>query len=270
VFNRAWILPAWWECMAKQTLQPDGYLFTLGESTDDTKAWLTTRRPQLVSADGDFAGSLVVHSRLPVFTRQQRQGDPNDLNRARHMSALRNELRHAYAVHYRHHLPSDLFVSLDTDILLTDPTALERMVDVIKPRPGARWDRPGEFDVAAPLVALHPHGFDSGCFNAGWWVAGNPGDYQRAWHRAGLYEVYSRKTPVAVDIPMGAYATRRHVIGACRYKEHESGEDMGFADSLGRRGYTTGWLTDVRCPHVWGPSYLEEVLDGVHAGRADG
>ena len=82
-------------------------------------------------------------------------------------------------------------------------------------------------------------------------MAGDQGDPQRVWQRADQNDVLSRHSPVPIDIPMGAFAIRRHAMAMCSYKVHERGEDAGFADSLSRLGYRIAWLTDLRANHIW-------------------
>lgn len=245
VAERAWILPDWLGCLERQTLQPDCLCFAYSHSRDDTKAILT---------EGHRGCPLILHSsKLRFHPRSARQGDPTDQNRALHFSRLRNELRALFLA-----TDADICVSLDTDILLTDPTALERLVGAVTGHAGLVRADTGydNWDVAAPLLCLHPTGFDSHCYNAGWWMAGDPGDPQRIWRRADENDYRSRKTPVPVDIVMGAFAIRRHALAMCRYKPHELGEDLGFADALCER-HRAVWLTDLPVDHIWDRTGLE-------------
>jgi hypothetical protein len=235
VFNRAWILPTWWKYMAKQTVQPDGFCFVMGESTDNTQS-------QLFAIDVDVPGKItVVKSRFPVYTRDQRGADSNDKWRARHMAAVRNELRTLFLKQ-----DADVFISLDTDILLTDPTSIEQMVNSI--------ENSGH-DVVCALTSLSPNPAVL-CCNAGWWAGGDLGDYHRGWRRAEERDVEERSSPVRIDIPMAVYAIRRWMLAMSKYKEHECGEDIGFADSLQSHLADIVWLTHVKTQHVWGPTHL--------------
>ena len=268
VFNRGWILSKWWEYMAKQTLRPDYFCFVHGRSTDDTldKLYGGGQRDPAVLKWGPAvpvpvnpAGLPVLKlraSRLPVFTRDQRNDDPKDRCRARHMAALRNELRALFMS-----TDADVFVSLDTDILLTDPMALERMVAAVTTGAGViRADTSrDDWDVAAAMTSLHPYGFRGACFNAARWAGGEPGSYTRGWHRLERNDIWTSR-PMPIDVPMAAYAIKRHAMGMAAYREHECGEDFGFADRLEAHGLRTIWLTDVQVPHVWGPQYIEEAI----------
>ncbi len=240
VFNRAWILPYWWHHIDAQTLRPDVYCFVAGKSDDATDAYLGAAiDPERPYGEPQ---TIVRQSRLRSYTRDDRMTDPSDRARAQHMAELRNELRALFLS-----TDADIFISLDTDILLP-PDAIERMVAVLS--------GPDAPDVAAICTCLHPLGFASHCYNAAFFVGGEQGDYHRVWRRADEVTVASQKSPVRIDIPMAAYAIRRHALAMSRYQAHEAGEDIGFADSLQRHGFRTVWLTDVRAPHIWGPDYL--------------
>lgn len=232
--DRGWVIPAWQERILAQTLRPSYYCFVFSP-------W--EGGPPMVVPEGwesGFGEVLSRTSRLPFLPRAERNSDPTDPHRATHFSKLRNELRALFL-----QTDADVFVSLDTDILLDDPTTLERLVATI----AEGWD------TASPVLFLHSAGEASECYNAGYWSAGTPGDPRRIWYRAGNFEA-GRPAPLKIDIPMAAVAIRRHVLGMCAYHPHECGEDLGFADALDQRGYRSAWLTDLRARHVWKASEL--------------
>jgi hypothetical protein len=226
VANRANILPDWFGGLRGQTLQPDQLCFVYSPTGDRTRTII----------EGSGYPVTITEYKAPFFSRDERNGDPKDPNRAKHFTRLRNTLRRMFL-----DTDADVFISLDTDIMLTDETALERLVDTLS----QGWD------VAAPLTCLHPAGFDSHCYNAGWWTAGDPGDPNRVWRRAERNDVVTRRSPVQVDFPMAAYAIRRHTMALCRYAPFECGEDLGFGDALNRHQARCAWLTDLRVPHIW-------------------
>jgi hypothetical protein len=136
----------------------------------------------------------------------------------------------------------DVFLSIDTDLMLEDPATIERLLELLERAP-----------VAAPLTYLHPTGAASECFNAGWWNGGEPASPTRAWRRATVEEAHGT---IPVDIPMAAVAMRRQVVETCCYWVHECGEDMGFAQDLDRLGYECLWDTDLEVRHCMSPEEL--------------
>ena len=271
VFNRAWILRHWWERIAAQTLRPDGFCFVLGKSDDATGdmlyggghdyselKWGPVPHFQHESELVDLPFLRIERSRLPVYTRNERQADPKDSNRARHMAALRNELRAMFLA-----TDADIFVSLDTDLLLDDPGTLQRLVDAVTGHSRLINHATGtdEWAFAALATVLHPVR-ESHCYNAAVWADGGttPGTPDRHWRRMDENDYLARRSPVPIDIPMAGYAITRWALAMCRYAYHDQGEDMGFADSLYRHGFRGLWVKDVWATHVWGPHHLDEVL----------
>ena len=238
-----WIGPAWFRCLGEQSLQPSAYCFVVsrdGPAASDIGPYVPS-------------GATLDLMRLsqPFHDRNARNGDPKDRCRAQHFSDLRNAARMLALA-----TDCDLFLSLDTDVLLEDPQAIEKMVNtLLGPRRGNPL-APYAWDLVSPLTYLHPQGDASGCYNAGLWRAGAPGDPQRIWERVGVNEAVCRKPPVRIQIPMAVYLMRRQVLAMCKYKSHEAGEDMGFADALDQHEFRCGWMTDLKVRHVWGESYL--------------
>lgn len=224
VAERAWILNRWFQCLDRQTVRPSEFCFVYSHSTDGTLALLKDAP----------APTTVVKSPLPFYPRDQRNDDPADKCRAKHFSKLRNHLRTLLLA-----TDADVLLSLDTDILLEDEYAIERLVDALD-----------DFDMAAPLTYLHPGGELSECYNAGFWTAGDPGSFTRGWRRADKNDVLAYRSPIKIDVPMACVAMRRHALAMCKYKPHECGEDLGFADSIDQHDLRVGWLTDLPVRHV--------------------
>lgn len=252
VAGRAWILPHYLAAIARQTLVPRDLCFLYSESADLTR-WLlmgASSYPELRET------TVLIDERLdlPFYSREIRNRDTADPNRAIHFSALRNALREMFL-----RTDADVFVSLDTDIILDDPTSLERLVAAL----ADGWD------VACARTCLHPLGGVSECYNAGFWPTSDRGDFRRPWGRATRRTVEAG-TRIPIDIPMAAYAITREALEKCEYKPHEAGEDLGFADELDRYDFGSVWCTDVVVRHVWSPDYLfleQEPEVAVDAGR---
>jgi len=231
VAGRAWILQEWRRRLQHQTLRPSAYCFVYSYSEDDTYKIL---------GDKQWGGRVIVHKTLaPYYSRTFRNTDQNDPHRAKHFSTLRNTL---LAMFLR--TDADLFVSLDTDVLLDDHSALERLTQTIQ----------DGWDTASALTYLHPLGERSHCYNAGY-LTGGVG-FTQGWRRAEQNEVLAYRSPVKIDVPMAAVMMTHQVAKSCRYKAHECGEDIGFGQSLAQHGFRSAWRTDLVVRHVWDETYL--------------
>lgn len=236
VAERAWILPSWWGCLTKQTLQPAEYRFVRSLGQDET-GWL-------LSWPG-MGRSIVYVTTLPYHSRNERNDDRNDPWRAKHMADLRNQLRKLFLA-----TDADVFVSLDTDILLEDPTTLERLVQTLQ----------DGWDVATLTTYLHPLGPRSECYNVGFFTDRSEGLTQ-GWRRAELRDATSGESPVGIDIPMAVFAITREALSVCEYRAHGQGEDVGFAQDLAKHNCRVAWCTDLEGHHIWDEQALQrEVL----------
>jgi hypothetical protein len=248
--DREWVFDAWLDALRAQTVQPDYIRLVTGQAIP---GWVVHElEDQGVEYD-------CAPSELPCYTRNQRTADPTDPNRTNHFCALRNQLRGLML-----ETDADVFLSLDTDILLTNPDTIELLLDAL-----FRY----HYSVAAPMVYLHPLGEEGGCYNAAWWCTSELGDPKRAWQRistddirehretlGSMFNIDEALGPMTIDIPMAAVAMRRSVLEACTYTPHEQGEDIGFADQLSANNFSIGWCYNLETWHVWGAEYLEEAV----------
>lgn len=240
VAERAWILTDWFNQIWGQTVKPSQFCFVYSDSKDKTRDSLLQGR--------DIAPVVIKDTVLPYHSRDKRNADKEDPWRAKHLAKLRNYLLTMFL-----QTDADVFISLDTDILLEDPTILEQLIQNIEPY---------VWDVVSPVTYLHVLEKQSRCYNAGVFWGGQLGSFDQGWKRIDYSEwlVYGNKASkmMKIDIPMAVVAMRRHVAAMCRYKAHECGEDIGFGQSLARNHFVAGLKTDLECRHVWGPSYLKE------------
>jgi hypothetical protein len=231
VADRAWALPHWFGCLYRQTRPPDEFVFVVNDAPDEGK----TRR-LLHELGPDVPQLSYGIDRTPFVPREKRASLPaEDVYRG--FAYRRNQLRRLVL-----RREPDVFLSLDTDIMLENPRTIERLLAMLDDAP-----------VAAPLLFLHPLGPASECFNAGFWQGGDPGSPERAWRRAVPEEAHGT---IPIDIPMAAVAMRREVLYRCEYRWHECGEDMGFAQDLDQHGFDCLWDTDLECRHVMNPEAL--------------
>lgn len=226
IAHRAWALPKWFECLAAQTRRPNGFVFIhSGQVNDDT--W---RGIQREAARYGFQNVRLEHDPSPAHPR-------HDNERFATLARIRNQLLGAA----QHAMFAERFLSLDSDVMLEDPRTIEKLEELLDA---------GECDLASPVTWLHPLGEGSWAFNAGWWAPGGRlGDPQRAWTR-----LEPSKVPwgelVNIDVPMAVWLGNERAL-SCRYEQHESGEDLGFAHSIERNHVRCLWDTSLKCRHIW-------------------
>lgn len=239
VCQRAWALPRWFECLHEQTRKPDSFEFVHTEADRDDGTW-----HQLLAGAGSIP-CHVVEGRSGKHVPRMEREKAGRIPVYEAFSGWRNQLLDQVAAS-----GADVFISLDTDVMFEDPFTIERLVRMLEVVP-----------VAAPVTFLHPWGERSECYNAGFWRDGDhERDPQRAWARVTKADTLDptkvlRGFVLPVDIPMAAVAMRREVF-SCRYRYHECGEDLGFAQDLDVFGHRCFLDTRVFARHVWEPTAL--------------
>jgi hypothetical protein len=224
VANRAWALPDYYRHLQAQTRPPDAVaLLHSGQRRDDT--WRAIER-----CAADYG--LLTH-RWHDLSHPHPRHDPA---RFETLARLRNKL----LVCCRVIAGADVVISLDTDVMLEDPETIERLLQML----ADGWD------AASPILWLHPAGEGSWAWNAGWWGTRDLGDTRRPWTRRTTDDI-PWGSVIRVDIPMAAIAMGPRVLAQCRYRWHESGEDLGFGQDLDRLGMRCGWDTALKARHVW-------------------
>lgn len=240
VAERAWALPDWYRHLAAQTTPPtEIVLLHSGRKEDDT--WETIERCALEYG-------ITTHRMHDTSIPHQRHDNTRFVTLAR----LRNQL----LATARLVTDSPFVFSLDTDVMLEDPTTIEKL------RGAAEI-----YGCASPLTYLHPD--MEWTVNAGMLLEAqqienaDPGvisveEFERwPWTRA--EPTHAALAGVAVqpiDIPMAAIMMRRDVYTTTRYARHESGEDIAFAISMKRKGHRAVWLPSIEARHVWDETRL--------------
>ena len=220
--------------MAQQSVRPDQVLFVhSGDRGDET--W------RAISEGALEHGFRVTRLHDPM----ERPKPRNDRSRFQTLTRLRNTML-AVATQTTQH---EHLLSLDSDVMLEDPTTIEQLLDAQHAYP-----------VTSPLLFFHPEMRFS--VNAGLlpvWPGPDADLEHIPWRRAEINPGrIESKTPQGIDIPMGAILMARSVYSTVRYPipVHESGEDIGFACNLARAGFEAGWLPWLECRHVWSEQSL--------------
>lgn len=232
VANRAWSLPYWFECLAAQTRRPDGFAFVhSGHVGDDT--WIALQRE---AARHGFRNVGIHHDVSPPHPR-------HDNERYRTLALLRNRMITLAAGA----LQADLLLSLDTDIMLENPATIETLVGLVEQG----------YDIATPVTFLHPAASDPDtdaeifwAYNAGWWAPGGRlDDPRRAWLRPAPDSI-EWGAQIEIQVPMAVWLGNAAAM-RCRYRWHEGGEDLGYAQDVDEHGLRVIWDTSLKCQHVW-------------------
>ena len=241
VAHRAWSIPHWMACLASQTRRPDGLVFVhSGQPGDDT--WQTIQR----EAARHHFPVQISHDPAPAHPRQ-------DNERFRTLARIRNHLLDLVAIAQE----ADLFLSLDTDIMLEDPRTIERLQELIDE---------GVCDIAQPVAFLHPgaprhwHPSDQACwaYNFAFLPALQPADPRRVWKRPPADQLPWGEL-MAIQIPMAVWLGNRRAL-SCRYEWHMSGEDIGFGQALEAAGVRAVVDTDLYAFHAWDERHLADAL----------
>lgn len=224
------------DSLARQTRRPDGFVFVhSGIPRDDT--WTTivdeAKRHR-------FPPPTFLHDPAAPHAR-------NDNLRFATLARLRNDL-----LDLARWEQADMFLSLDTDLMLEDPHTIERLVSMV---------RSGDCDLAAPVAFLHPlaprhwtPGEPAGhSYNFAFMNPGQP-SHRRPWQRPWPADLPLGEL-IRMQVPMAAWLGNTRALG-CRYQDHESGEDVGFAQSLEAAGVECIVDTSLYGWHVWSERHL--------------
>jgi hypothetical protein len=233
VAGRAWSLPTWFACLAGQTRRPDAVAFIHSGRVGDP-TWEACIRE---AARHEFSPVMLHHDPAPPHRR-------HDNERYRTLARLRNRLLDSA----RDELGADLFLSLDTDIMLENPETVERLEHLVVH---------GGYDVAGPVTFLHPEAPRSWspaelpcwAYNFGWLQPPDGLCDRTTWRRPPVTDI-PWGSKVTHSIPMAAWLATRRVLD-CRYRWHESGEDIGFAISLQEADARCVTDTGLYAPHIW-------------------
>lgn len=236
VANRAWSVPLWMASLAAQTRRPDGFVFVhSGIPRDDTWQALVNEARR-----HGFPPPSFLHDPATPHRRE-------DNARFDTLARLRNDL-----LDLARYEQADMFLSLDTDVMLEDPDTIERLVSLV---------RAGDCDIAAPVTFLHP-------LAARHWTPGEPVSHAYSFafmnpgqpsHRRPWSRPYPADLPwgelIRMQVPMAAWLGNTRALN-CHYGSHESGEDVAFAQSLETAGLECIADTSLYGWHVWSERHL--------------
>lgn len=224
VFRRAWILNEWFAAIEAQTmpLSDIGFIFELGPKDDETHDLMWNwhmEHPQVQVFDG------LIRNDQPHMEHQPegRAWIPGHFYR---MIEFRNNLLEQ-VINYQ----PDRYFSLDSDILLENPTTLERLYEECTPG-----------TAVAPWVYMHPTDTEfPGVMN---WKDRVGGPAKRELDKYPIGETFE------AEIIMAAKMMSKEVYTNVRYRHHQQGEDLGWSAEVTRAGYKMKSVSDIYAPHI--------------------
>lgn len=218
VFQRAWILPLWFDCLAAQNLEEKfdiSLCFAWSKDYDGTYDILENR--------GSKYDELRIYQfDLPTY-------EDRDLNRFSTLSSLRNAL-----LDMAMETDAEFFLSWDNDVLFY-PNTVGRLFDVCNPDTavGALIDMGGnDTQMGFPSIMHFPQALG-----------------ELAYRRP--HSEYDWSSPFEVDIIMAVKLMGKEVFHNTRYGWDPVGEDIAWSHSAAGQGYKRYIHPDVRGYHIY-------------------
>lgn len=233
-FKRDWILPKWIECIERQNYPKEnlGFIFELGPDDDATHDilwdWQTSTSYKTFDAQ--------IQMEMTHNTHEEGARTWDSIKYV-NMVELRNSLLDRATI--RSHI-YDYYFSLDSDLLLSDPESLNKLVEAAQGK-----------DVVSPLSYMTPH---DTCFPSA--MTWDPLKLNCARH----LDQYHIGEIFKADVVMAAVFMSRNVYMTTRYRFHRQGEDIGFAQALNENGFQSYAAWNVYCPHIMHKYMLNDYI----------
>lgn len=243
IYQRDWILPYWFKAIEAQDfpLSNVGFIFLVSpkgdEATKEALFEFQGKHPELRCFDLITDDSPDHMGHIDGGNRRRRTWTKHRYGR---MAEFRNQILEKVVCHN-----PDRYFSLDSDIILEDPTTLSQLFEMTKDK-----------NAVAPLCFMVPPRADPvGKFpNVMSWAGGNS--------KAGGYRKFDQKYGrlYQADIVMASVMMDRATYTRARYKYHQQGEDLGWASNCARLGLNLWSASNIYAAHVMYKEELEEYL----------
>lgn len=234
IYDRAWIFPYWVAMIERQSfpLKDIGFIFVVSEKDTETlkhiESWANT------NGQMDYVDVVVPES---VHHYSHEEGSRHwTISKYENMQKLRNTLLDRVRVR-----KPDYFFSLDSDILIENPSTLELLIAHIKD--GA--------DAVSPLMYMTPFGVNFPSVMK--WTSEVGGHA----HRDDSFPI---GTYFQADIIMAAKMMSKNVYENINYSIHAQGEDLSWSASCGKAGYKLYSASYIYAPHIMGRDMLNKYL----------
>lgn len=230
VYEREWILPDWFEAICAQDfpLEDLGFVFEVAPGDEATIQCLldfAEAHPNIRWLDIEVNANEA-HYHHPEGGRHW------DNSKYQAMVRMRNRLLDKVTCR-----DPDRYFSLDSDILLENPSTISALVELTETR-----------DAVSPLLFMTPEGWDYPSVMT--WV---PGENNQRGHRQ---EDYPLGSLFQADIIMAAVMMSRPVYQQTRYQFHRQGEDLGWSADCKLKGFNLYSASYIYCPHIMSKSQL--------------
>lgn len=227
VFAREWVLPVWFHSILNQSWPLDriGFIFQVAPSDDVTINVLKEfagNHPEIRCMD-IAVDTTVVHHTHDEGSRTWTHDS------YKKMVSLRNAVLERVTVH-----DPDRFFSLDSDILLEDPSTLEALYQVTS-SPAV--------DAVDVLSFMTPRDLNFPSVMS--WAPGEP-----VGGTAFRTNQYPYGTLFQSDIIMAAKMMTRPVYSQVRYQWHKQGEDLGWSTAATEKGFRLFCASYIYAPHI--------------------
>lgn len=230
VYDRSWILPTWFSYLENQDFAGElGFSFECGPDDHTTMQCLLdfqSKHPELRCFD------------IRINSKEQHRTHPEGFRtwRKEHYTSManfrNNLLNRATAIQ-----PDRVF-SLDTDILLEDPSTISQLYELTNRE---------DIDVVSPLLFMMPDNIHFP--NVMTWNSQLKGYRKTSYPLGKLFQA---------DIIMAAVMMKKSVYTNVRYDWHFQGEDLGFAANLKNKNYKSYIASYIYADHVMSRSDLEK------------
>lgn len=232
VWRRAWVINHWLEYIEKQDfpLSDLGFVFELGEDDEEThdKLWAWhSQHPEVSIFDGVVRAD-VRHKQHPSRGRKWLRADYWKMVNMR--NALLDRVR-AYQ--------PDRYFSLDSDILLEDPSTISILYELTK-----QWDAVGTLSYMTPEGTDYP--------SAMTWRNKPGGPAYRADYPIG--NVFN------ADVIMASKMMSRKTYESSYYIWHKQGEDLGWSSICAQKNLRLACASNLYTAHIMYEGALENYL----------
>jgi hypothetical protein len=234
IYKRSWILPHWIRCLVNQSINFKEIGFVFEVSPDDKETISSLEAWKSFDKNIPYF-EIKIRDDIPHFEHEN-NGRQWTMSKYINMVSLRNSLLQTVR-----DVQPDYYLSLDSDILLTNPNTIELLIAHIKS--GA--------DAVNPLMFMTPFGtMYPSVMN---WRSDIP-------NKAYREEKYQLGTYFQSDVIMAAKMMSKDVYSNINYTLHEQGEDVGWSLACKQQDFKLYCASYIYAPHIMSESLYQSFL----------
>lgn len=234
IYKRDWIFPMWVAALERQSipLSDIGFIFETSPNDESTISMMNRWRS--------------VHPEIPLFEMNERPDLPHfehvensrqwTMSKYQNMISLRNSL-----LKRAREIEPEYYLSLDSDVIMKNPSSLELMIGHIKD--GA--------DAVNTLMFMTP--FDTKFPSVMTWK----NDEENRAYREDSYPIGQF---FKADVIMAAKMMSKEVYKTVNYQFHVQGEDLGWCTDARSKGFQLYCASYIYSPHIMHRSMLEQFV----------